>query len=285
MGKQKLYQKIHYVLYFFLHWLTSGGYFMLRKIKIENNIDTIRYIIDHKISVSRFGDGELALMTGHNTGFQKYNQEIANKLKYILISNQKNHIVCLPYPWKDLLRQNHEAFEYWSSWLLHNLKGVMQYLDLSKQYYDTNFTRFYIDYRNGENAKKVIPLIKEIWDDKDVYIVEGGYTRLGMGNDLLNNARSIHRIIAPSTNAFEKYDEIIAGVQKKCPPNSLILIALGMTATCLAFDLAKIGYWAIDIGHIDIEYEWFRMGAEKRVAVPGKYTAESKNDLLECESA
>lgn len=31
----------------------------------------------------------------------------------------------------------------------------------------------------------------------------------------------------------------------------LILIALGMTATVLAYDLSKAGFWAIDIGHID----------------------------------
>lgn len=50
-----------------------------------------------------------------------------------------------------------------------------------------------------------------------------------------------------------------------------------MTATVLAHDLARHGYQAIDLGHIDIEYEWMRMGATSKVAVPGKFTNESKN--------
>ena len=36
-----------------------------------------------------------------------------------------------------------------------------------------------------------------------------------------------------------------------------MLIALGPTATILAYDLAEKGVQALDVGHIDIEYEWF----------------------------
>ena len=37
----------------------------------------------------------------------------------------------------------------------------------------------------------------------------------------------------------------------------LVLIALGPTATVLAYDLCNAGYQAVDIGHLDLEYEWF----------------------------
>ena len=53
----------------------------------------------------------------------------------------------------------------------------------------------------------------------NVYLVEGEYTRCGIGNDLLDHTLSIHRIICPSKDAFEKYDEIyqtvIGNVPKK----------------------------------------------------------------------
>lgn len=39
--------------------------------------------------------------------------------------------------------------------------------------------------------------------------------------------------------------------------NTLVLAALGPTATVLAYDLCNKGYQAIDIGHLDVEYEWF----------------------------
>ena len=51
-------------------------------------------------------------------------------------------------------------------------------------------------------------------------------------------------------------------VQKYSPNEYLILLALGPTATVMAYNLAQKGYQAIDIGHIDIEYEWYRMGAK-----------------------
>ena len=49
--------------------------------------------------------------------------------------------------------------------------------------------------------------------------------------------------------------------------NKLILIALGPTATILAYDLYKLGYRAIDIGHIDIEYEWFLRKANTKIPI------------------
>ena len=55
--------------------------------------------------------------------------------------------------------------------------------------------------------------------------------------------------------------------------NKLILIALGPTATVLAYDLAKRGYWAVDIGHLDLEYEWFLKG-EGHSFIPNKYNNE-----------
>ena len=58
------------------------------------------------------------------------------------------------------------------------------------------------------------------------------------------------------------------------PQDSLILIALGMTATVLAHDLALKGYQAIDIGHLDVEYEWFLMGATKKTAIHNKAVNE-----------
>lgn len=57
----------------------------------------------------------------------------------------------------------------------------------------------------------------------------------------------------------------------------LELIALGSTDTILAFDLAKENIQAIDIGHIDLEYVWFRMKA--KVNIPWKHVNEVHGGL------
>ena len=67
--------------------------------------------------------------------------------------------------------------------------------------------------------------------------------------------------------------------------NVLILLALGMTATVMAYDLCKEGWQAIDIGHLDVEYEWMLMGAERKVPIPNRFVNEANNydQVAECK--
>lgn len=98
--------------------------------------------------------------------------------------------------------------------------------------------------------------LKQIWELKELLIIEGEKTRLGVGNDLFNNSKSIKRRFCPAENVFNLYDKII-GQAKKFNKSNLILLALGPTSTVLTYDLYKLGYQSIDVCHIDIEYEWF----------------------------
>ena len=111
-------------------------------------------------------------------------------------------------------------------------------------------------------------------------------SRLGVGNDLLDNAKTIKRILGPSKQAFDKYDEILEEA-KKTDKSSLILLALGPAATCLAYDLHKLGFQAVDIGHVDVEYEWYRMKAKKKMPVKNKMVHEAvvneKDELNDSE--
>ena len=101
---------------------------------------------------------------------------------------------------------------------------------------------------------------------------------MGIGNDLFANAESVERIIAPNENAFDVYDAVYDAVMEE-GENKVILIALGPTATVLAYDLAKAGYWALDIGHLDLEYEWFLRGKGYSY-VPHKYNNEMPGDTM-----
>ena len=56
--------------------------------------------------------------------------------------------------------------------------------------------------------------------------------------------------------------------------DKLFILALGPSATILAYDLAINGYQAMDCGHMDIEYEWFLQGATKKVSIKNKYVNE-----------
>ena len=127
-----------------------------------------------------------------------------------------------------------------------------------------------------KNASTVyFSTLKRIWEHRNVLLVEGAESRLGVGNDLFESVLSLRRILAPNKDAFSFYERILAKVESCASRSCLILIALGPTATVLAYDLAKKGYQAVDIGHVDIEYEWFLMGTESKVPVRGKYVNEA----------
>ena len=135
-------------------------------------------------------------------------------------------------------------------------------------------SRPYIIYKNKEQAQLVFDMLKIIWNNRNILVVEGIYVRMGVSNNLFNNAKNVRRIVCPAINAFEYYDKIIDSIRQNVMENELILISLGPTATILAYDLAKDGLQTFDIGQIDNEYEWFLRKADKRIQIPGKSVAE-----------
>lgn len=240
---------------------------------VKGTDETIDKLVNGRISISRYGDGEFALMNGKDLMFQPYYEELSERLKFIITSNEKNHIVGIPNVFESLEIYTDKSKEYWSKYLNLNISKIYKMLDKNKKYYDTQVTRLYIDTKDKYKVKNRFDKIKTIWEDKDIVIVEGGKSRLGIGNNLFDSAKSISRIICPSKDAFSKYSQIIDEVRKQ-DKSKLILIALGPTATVLSYDLAKDGYHAIDIGHIDIEYEWFLQGAIEKCPINNKYIGE-----------
>ena len=99
---------------------------------------------------------------------------------------------------------------------------------------------------------------------------------------MFDNVKSFGRILCPTQNAFEKYNEIF-NEACKISKDRLILLSLGPTAKILAYNLYKEGYRVLDIGHIDLEYEWYLQGATKKVQIKNKFVneVEEKSELNE----
>ena len=243
---------------------------------VKDSDYTINEILNKQVSISRYGDGEFKLINKNDLLFQKYDEELCNRLKEILKSNLTNHIVCIPRQLVDTDWLNYRAKEYWDNYLNLNRYKIYKLLDKNKVYYNSFITRFYIDLRDKNKSKYQINNLKKVWKKREIVVVEGENSRLGVGNDLFDKCISVERILCPSENSFKKYKEILDSI-KKVDKNKLILIALGPTATVLAYDLAKLGYIALDIGHVDIEYEWLLKGVEEKCAINNKYVGEAVN--------
>jgi glycosyltransferase family protein len=251
----------------------------IRNAKIMETEETVNYILQRRCSVSRFGDGEFFVMDGGGNGFQHPDERLRKRLIEVFQKRDERLLVCIPYTWKSQENLKHTVKVFYTRFLLRNNSYIFRWLDYRYVYGDTLFSRFYMDYKDKSLARQRIALIKKLWQDRDVYIIEGELTRMGVGNDLFEGARSIHRILCPSKSAFDRYDEILKTVKEVIPhdSNPLVLLALGMTATVLASDLSRTGYQAIDIGHLDVEYEWMRMGAKTKVPISTRFVNEANN--------
>ena len=119
--------------------------------------------------------------------------------------------------------------------------------------------------------------MKQLWSGRDLLIVEGALTRSGVGNGLFTNTKSIKRIIAPSKNAYQKIDQIEQMIRENAE-DRLVLLMLGPTAKVIVDDLQDLDNQLIDLGHIDSEYEWFKIGATFKVKLKNKHTAEFNFD-------
>jgi glycosyltransferase family protein len=243
-------------------------------IKEEGTLDEI---INHNKSISRFGDGEVDFIFGRNIGYQRYNKKLVKRLKEILKSDLENLLIGinLPYKKRDKINYTEKRKKHFYYWFKRNKFRVLKLLKKNKKYYSSLISRFYIGLKDKSNASKIIEKLKKIWRGRDIVIVEGDKSRLGVGNDLFNNSKSIKRILCPSINAFNLYDKILKSVLK-VNKKSLIIIALGPTATVLAYDLSLYGYQAIDIGHADIEYELYLRNASFMIPIPNKWVNEAK---------
>ena len=256
--------------------------------KIMNYKATLNYIENNHCSVARFGDGEFELIFGKNLKFQNASDDIARLLVQTLKYKDEHFLICIPHYFTSLRGCNKTTVRFWRKWLVDNKIKIVSLLreTAGKNYVfgDAHITRPYMDQKGNKRAIYSFPKIKQIWNNKKILLVEGFQTRMGVGNDLFDNAVSVKRILVPSKNAFERYDSILSITEKYALTQDIVLLAIGPTATILSMDLNKAGIWAIDIGHFDIEYEWFLSGSKDKFNVNGKYTNEVKNgDLVkEC---
>lgn len=277
----KAYEKLHVPI----NRISYCIYKHQRAFDVMTAEDTVLKIIGNRnLSIARFGDGEYQMIEGGSTGFQQQDSRLGKRLQEILNSSDNRCLVCIPRPFVCTRQLTPKSEKFWTNYLGMKRKLVLRLTPSNRIFGDACFSRFYFE-NKPYKIEDYINLIKLIWEKRRVYIVEGTNTKFGVGNDLLDNATEVNRILCPAQNAFQKYDEIYKCVLGSVPEGSLILIALGMTATVLAYDLSKANmqYQALDIGHLDIEYECFLRRSNDIIAIPGKAVNEVGNNNPEEE--
>lgn len=236
--------------------------------------ETLDRVAQEKLSVSRFGDGEIKLIAGRDISFQKQSAALSDALSEALHSDDDGFLVCIPDIFDDRGYLLDAPAGHWKKHLSEFRPVWYDRLRPGKVYGNAFMSRCYMQLRDKSNCADYFRRMKQIWDGQDVLLVEGEKSRLGIGNDLFDNVRSLQRILGPVENAWTQYDALFEAA-KTHGRDKLILLALGPSASVMSYALFREGYHAVDLGHADVEYEWFLRGAQDRIPIKNKFVNEA----------
>lgn len=243
--------------------------------RILSNVESIEQIVTQRKSLARFGDGELKVMLGGDINFQHASPLLSKKLQATFLSRDSHLLVGIPDVFEHLERYNSTEQRFWLYHLRFRRWYWYRYIRRSQHYASTFLSRFYSMEFDVQLAETRLNLLRRLWEGRNILFIEGKDTKLGVGNELFLNAASIRRILCPAKDAFSLYDVIKITTLNIAHTDDLIILALGPTATVLAADLCKAGFQALDLGHIDLEYEWYLKRATVKTGINGKFSNEA----------
>lgn len=268
-------QKVKDILAAIAYFLYEKG-ILHNRIKVHTIDETIDVLLNTEKSMVRFGDGEIVMIKGGDLMLQKASPEIAEGLAGILAYPHDDLIVTIPDIFETLSDHHRESRQFWRDHLLFCRKTYERYCNPDRVYYSTFVSRCYYYAADRSGCSAQFAKIRKIWENRDIVVVEGERTHNGVGNDLLDTARSIERIICPPSNAYEAIPAILDACTA-CGKDRLFLLSVGVAAKFLTVELFGQGYRVLDIGNLDMEYEWFVRRA------PGKMKLE-KHDCVSEEA-
>lgn len=226
----------------------------MNELRVKEEWETIKTIIQNHASVSRFGDGEIKVILGHNAVGQDTSSELSKRLRKILIEEVDNLLIGIPRVFGrfDLSWVNEKSATVHQE--LFSRRKVKILFNYKKQYYSTFMTR--PDNAIHLDCKAYWDLCGQMWAGRNVIVIHGGgKPKLGLYTEskIFKNTESVSYIESIPRNAFSEYNRILEEVSIY-PKDSLVYIALGVAGTVLAHDLHKLGYQALDMGHFGMFY-------------------------------
>lgn len=236
------------------------------KIQVHTIDGTIDELLNTDKSMVRFGDGEIVMIKGVDLMLQQASPEIGKGLAEILTYRNEGLMVTIPDIFRTLSDHRKESRQFWRDHLLFNRKTYERYCSKDRIYGSTFVSRCYYFAKDRGRCDGWFAKIRKIWENRDIVIVEGTRTHNGVGNDLFDTARSIERIICPPSNAYGALPEILRACEQY-DKDRLFLLSVGVAAKFLAVELFQRGYRVLDIGNMDMEYEWYLRQAPDKVTL------------------
>lgn len=244
----------HFLKRFFWYKRTSERYIPLyREFTFLSAEETIEKLLSKRLCLARFSDGEIDLLTGmgvfdpNMAWSQPYSRALKKALKGALSAAHPRLLIAHTSPHKFLLSREEAArsgvsYTMWTDtrMLLH------EYLKPGVAYGDAHA------FIPRDNPAIDWEVIKRFLKEYDVVVVTGGVDSLRY----LELGRRTFFIEAGKHDAFKRYDKIVSDIislmsqEGLSKEGTLIMASLGPTASVLAVDLCRRGYYIWDSGHI-----------------------------------
>lgn len=190
-------------------------------------------LLQNGASIARLGDGEFNLALGSEIYYQKNSPEIQRRMIEILKNTNQRCLVAIPpKPESGFFR------EYFT-----RCARILNFMRLNTTYANANISR------NSDFLVNGITEYRKIWENRRVVFIYSSAGRFEITPEIFSNILEYEHIDVPPIDAFEQYKQIMQRA-KSYPHDRLFLISCGSAATVIAYDLANLGYQAIDIGHL-----------------------------------
>ena len=261
----KMKQKIKDVLGAVVYFLYEKK-LLHNRIRVHSIDETIDELLTTQKSMVRFGDGEIVMIKGRDLVLQKAAPEIAEGLKQILAYPYDDLMVTIPGVFDTLSDHNKASRQFWRDHLLMCRGTYEKYCNPNRVYYNTFISRCYYFTQDKERCAGWFDKIRDIWKEKDIVVVEGTRSHNGVGNNLFERAASVERIICPPKDAYGSLDRILEACETY-GKDRMFLLSVGVAAKFIAIDLFRKGYRVLDIGNLDLEYEWFVRGTTGKISL------------------
>ena len=211
-----------------------------------DTLKTLSHLAEKRLSLSRFGDGELRMMLNSrsSTQFQESRPRLMRALRELFSEHltASEWMLAVP-PILEAPVWAHFYRDYGPS--LHSLYKEQSLLG------NSFCSRGLLFALHGEAG---VSAWSELWAGERALVVTGRGSRFEVVPQLFGSLKSMDFLFASPVNAYSSLPELVGHVTSSSN-FSIVLIALGPAGSVLAAELAKRGVWSIDIGHLSNSYQ------------------------------
>lgn len=205
-------------------------------ILVENPID---FAVTTRKTMIRWGDGESEMVLGNSIVYQSASNELKSELKRVLVDARQNGHYLLGLPNIKNPRYKKDI-RYRLRWE-RVFRVVNQRTDTFMSFDALVFRRKTQDH-SEDGMKRLIYLTREL---ETIFV--GPKHKLGQLASAIHNPKFIE---IPETDSFDELEQIKSAIRSSVTPTgTVVLVSAGPAAKILCLDLAKEGYFLVDVGN------------------------------------